>query len=289
MRGTLGIRTFGAGHRLVVLLPGIAASGSFYGAAFDRLGDIATVLVIDPIGFGRSIVKDGGGASFGLADHQNAILEVLSSPEFASRPVTLVGHSMGASLALAVAAAASREGSSITVARLIMFDAPLFISEHEARQRIAGMGWFEALLATGPLAHLLCAWMCRHRVLASYVAVAMNPSLPMPIARDGVQHTWFSYIGALESIVISDDWALALDAVGQRDLPVLLVNGIHDPVPVPGRTEQLACEHPNLGLLTHEGGHDLPLSDPDWCAETIALAHQRSPSQNAIPTTAWAS
>lgn len=202
MRGPLGVRTFGAGDEVVVLLPGIAASGSFYGAAFDRLGDIATVLVIDPIGFGRSMVEKDSGASFGLADHQNAIIDVLSSPEFASRPVTLVGHSMGASLALSVAAASS-EGPEITVAGVILFDAPLFVSEREARQRIAGMGWFEALLATGPLAQSVCAWMCRHRLLASYVAVAISPSLPIPVARDGVQHTWRSYTGAMDSIVMS--------------------------------------------------------------------------------------
>lgn len=120
--GPLSIRTFGDGDPIVVLLPGIAASGSFYGAAFDQLGDIATVLVIDPLGFGQSMVEPDGDALFGISDHQNAIIDVLSSSPLASRPVTLVGHSMGASLAIITAAAAA--DTAITIAGVIAFDAP---------------------------------------------------------------------------------------------------------------------------------------------------------------------
>lgn len=121
--GPLSIRTFGDGDPIVVLLPGIAASGSFYGAAFDQLGDIATVLVIDPLGFGQSMVEPDGDALFGISDHQNAIIDVLSSSPLASRPVTLVGHSMGASLAIITAAAAA--DTAITIAGVIAFDAPV--------------------------------------------------------------------------------------------------------------------------------------------------------------------
>ena len=267
--GPLSIRTFGDGDAVVVLLPGIAASGAFYGAAFDRLGDIATVLVIDPLGFGRSMVEPDSEALFEISDHQNAIIDVLSSSRFASRQVTLVGHSMGASLAIITAAAAAAD-AAISVAGVIAFDAPLFVSEQEARQRIAGMGWFETLLATGPIAHLVCSWMCRHRLFASYVAVAVSPSLPVAVSRDGVRHTWLSYTGALNAVVMSDNWLPALDALGKRGIAVLLVNGINDPVPVPGRADQLARLHLDLTASTHQGGHQLPLSDPDWCAETVA-------------------
>lgn len=269
--GPLSIRTFGAGDAVVVLLPGIAASGSFFGAAFDRLGDIATVLVMDPLGFGHSMVEPDSEGLFRIFDHQNAIIDVLSSSGLASRPVTLVGHSMGGSLAITTAAAAA-EGTALTIARVIAFDAPLFTSEQEARKRIAGMGWFEALLAAGPIAQLVCSWMCRHRRFASYAAIALNPALPVPLARDGVRHTWLSYIGALNSIVMSDHWLPALQALSQRNIPVLLVNGADDPVPVPGRTDQLAGSHPNVAAVSHKGGHQLPLSDPDWCAATVVRA-----------------
>ncbi|CAN7176675.1 alpha/beta hydrolase [Microbacterium foliorum] len=274
--GPLSIRTFGDGDPIVVLLPGIAASGSFYGAAFDQLGDIATVLVIDPLGFGQSMVEPDGDALFGISDHQNAIIDVLSSSPLASRPVTLVGHSMGASLAIITAAAAA--DTAITIAGVIAFDAPLFVSEQEARQRISGMGWFETLLASGPIAHLVCSWMCRHRRFASYAAIAVNPSLPITVARDGVRHTWLSYSGALNSIVMSDDWLPALEALGRRNIAVLLVNGTDDPVPVPGLADRLARSYPNLTVSTHRGGHQLPLSDPDWCAETVARAINGDPS-----------
>lgn len=269
--GPLSIRTFGAGDAVVVLLPGIAASGSFYGAAFDRLGDISTVLVMDPLGFGHSMVESDSEGLFAIADHQNAIINVLASSRLASRPVTLVGHSMGGSLAITTAAAAAG-GIGLTIARVIAFNTPLFTSEQEGRKRIAGMGWFEALLAAGPIAHLVCSWMCRHRNIASYAAVALNPALPVPLARDGVRHTWQSYIGALNSIVMSDRWSPALKALSQRNIPVLLVDGTDDRVPVPGRTGRLAGSYRNVTALSHRGGHQLPLSDPDWCAATVVRA-----------------
>ena len=262
--GPLGLRVFGQAEPVLVLIPGIAASQAFYGSAYDRLGDVATVVVVDPLGFGSSMDAGMKPDSFALTKHIEALSLALQELGFHRRPLVLVGHSMGASLALQWGAALDSD-----VRAVIAFDAPLYRSREEALSRVRHMGWFESLLSSGPLARAMCWWMCRHRTTASALAVLMNPAIPITIARDGVKHTWFSYIQSFHALVSGDTWILALSTLSTRQVPVDLVDGASDPVPVPGRAKILAVRYSNVTERVHPGGHDLPLSSPDWCTEYI--------------------
>ena len=262
--GRLGVRVFGQGTPVLVLLPGIAASQAYFGAAYDRLGEVATVVVIDPLGFGSSMDAGVSTDSFALEEHLAAVTGALRALDLDGRPLHVAGHSMGASLAIQWAAAG--DGDIRTV---VAFDAPLYRTRAEADERVRHMGWFEALLSTGPLAHVVCEWMCRHRAAASLLAVALNPTMPAAIARDGVRHTWFSYIQSFEALVASDTWSGAVTELSRRGVPLLLVDGETDPVPVPGRARTLAAEFPGVAASTHRGGHGLPLSSPGWCSDLL--------------------
>jgi pimeloyl-ACP methyl ester carboxylesterase len=262
--GRLGVRVFGHGNPVLVLLPGIAASEAYFGAAYDRLGEVATVVVIDPLGFGSSMDAGVSPDSFALEKHLDAITGALRALALDGRPLHVAGHSMGASLAIQWAAAS--EGDIRTV---VAFDAPLFRTRAEADERVRHMGWFEALLSTGPLAHVLCEWMCRHRFAASVLAVALNPTMPAAIARDGVKHTWFAYIQSFEALVAADTWTGAVATLSGQGVPVLLVDGETDPVPVPGRARALAAEFTGVTARTRRGNHDVPLASPGWCSDLL--------------------
>lgn len=262
--GMLGARVFGQGETVLVLLPGIAASQTFYGAAYDRLGAIATVVVIDPLGFGSSMDDATDPGTFGLTRHAEALSRTLAELGLDQRPLIVAGHSMGASLALQWAATLDQD-----VREIIAFDAPLYSSRREATNRVRHMGWFEAFLSSGPLARAVCWWMCRHRTMASAVAVLNNPSIPAPIARDGVKHTWFSYIQSFDELIGGDTWRGAFATLHARGVPVALVDGAWDRVPVPGRADFLAGSYDNVTAAVHPGGHDLPLSSPEWCTDFI--------------------
>jgi len=262
--GRLGVRVFGQGNPVLVLLPGIAASEAYFGAAYDRLGQVATVVVIDPLGFGSSMDAGVSTDSFALEEHLTAITSALRALNLGGRPLHVAGHSMGASLAIQWAAAS--DGDIRTV---VAFDAPLYRTRAEADERVRHLGWFEALLSTGPLAQAVCAWMCRHRSAASVLAVALNPTMPAAIARDGVKHTWFSYIQSFEALVAADTWTGAVASLSGRGVPLLLVDGAVDPVPVPGRALALAAEFGSVTASTHRGGHGLPLASPGWCSDLL--------------------
>lgn len=259
----LGVRMHGSGETVVVLLSGLASSERFWGETYDVLGQHAHVVAIDPIGFGASIRHPALQEIVDATVHVDAVLAVLRALDLHTQPVVFVGHSMGASLALR--AGARHEPTREVVA----FDAPLYRSAEEANDRIRHMGWFEALLSQGPMAERVCHWMCDNRTVARGVAVAISPRLPVAIARDSVEHTWPGYIAGFDSLVRDPGWSDALVDLAARNVPVRLVDGDKDPVPVRGRADELAERFANISTARRPGGHRLPLSDPVGCASIV--------------------
>ena len=259
----LGVRRFGAGEHVVVLLSGLASSERMWGAEYDVLGRYADVVAIDPIGFGASMHSPRLDGTVDAAAHVDALAAVLRELALDERPAIIVGHSMGASLALRFAAAHPPTRG------VVAFDAPLYTSGEEADERVRHMGWFEALLAQGPLAERVCEWMCNHRTLAAGLAVAISPRLPLPIARDSVRHTWRGYIAGFDALINDGSWADALRTLDERDVPVWLVDGTDDEAQVSGRADELGRTFTSVTSARLEGGHRLPLGDPTGCASIV--------------------
>ncbi len=261
--GPLSVRELGSGSPATVLLHGLTGSGDWFGAGFDPLADHGRLVVPDLLGFGRSM--DLARQDFSLDAHVAALDEMLDDLGLAEEPLTVVGHSMGAVLALHWA---SRRPNT---ARVVALCAPLYRSRDEAARHIARMGLLEKLFALEtPTARLTCAFMCEYRGLAQWISVAVSPQWPVPLARQGVLHSWESYLGGMNGIIQRPGWEEALQALDGKEVPVLLVNGANDPVPVRGRAEELADRFASVHSIEHPvAGHDLPASYPAWCTPLI--------------------
>lgn len=262
--GQLGVRLLGEGEPVILLIPGLASTQSFWGAAYDRLALTATVVVIDPLGFGSSMRHGPADTVLTATEHIEAVTAAVRELGLGGRPTTVVGHSMGASLALLWAA------QSPDVTGVVAFDAPLYRTRAEADERVHHLGWFEALMSKGPIAEATCAWMCTHREASALLSTLINPELPTPVARAAVQHTWPAYIGSFTNLVTDNGWMLALEILAAREVPVALVDGASDPVPVSGLALQLAQRYGSVRAITHAGAHHLPLTDAAWCVEVIS-------------------
>lgn len=139
--GPLRVRVFGRGEVVILLLHGMVASGDTFGAAYNILGQRARVVVPDLLGFGGSM--DTVGPSDAAA-HVAALDAALEALDLSQLPMVLVGHSMGAGLAIRWAAAHPDRARGV-----ITFGAPLYLSNAEAAERLGAMGPTVALLAGG--------------------------------------------------------------------------------------------------------------------------------------------
>jgi pimeloyl-ACP methyl ester carboxylesterase len=262
--GGLSVRVVGSGPAVMVLLHGLTGCGAAFGGRYDELAVDRRLVVPDLLGYGDSYLSDAP-HGFGLTAQLDA-LDRLADDLSLTGPLTVVGHSMGATLALQWAA---HRGSQVE--RVVAFSAPLYDNRAEGLERVRRLGPLEWLtVQDSRLAQLICGWMCRYRSLASWVAVAMSPKVPVPLARRGVLHTYPAYLATMDEVVLGTGWRTALNELEARGVPVQLVNGTDDPVPAPGRALALSGEHRNVTVLERRGvGHDLPLAQADWCATLL--------------------
>lgn len=251
----------GSKDPVVVLLHGLTATGISFSRHYDRLP--ATVVVPDLLGFGRSLSPRG--VNFGRQAHITAVCALLGEMGLQGRPVVLVGHSMGAVLALHVAAALA------DVRGVVAFSAPLYDSAGEAETHVIHATPMARLFAQGAAAQRVCGWMCAHRQLAGLVWPVFAPRWPRAIAAAGVLHTWPAYASSLQDLVLDSDYRAALAALAAREVPVCLVNGGDDRVPVTGRAVELAAEFDNLRTESvPDADHDLPIARPTFCSRRVA-------------------
>lgn len=253
----LSARVLGSGP-LVVLLHGLGASGRYWRAAYDRLGDDHLLVVPDLLGFGRSPRPDHG---YGPDEHAAAVCACLDAAGV-TEPAVLVAHSAGTTVALRVASTRPDR-----VRAVISIGPPLYPSPEEAARRVAGLGLMARLFANnGRAAERVCQWVCEHRELAARLAVLATPDLPPEIAADGVQHTWHSYSESLMKLVFAGDLSAWFDNIDQ---PILFVAGDRDAVCHREWLRTLADRHDNVQLETWPGDHQLPLANPDAIIELV--------------------
>ncbi len=88
----------GAGDPAVVFLHGLAGSGRYWYPVAERLGQARLQLhLVDLLGFGRSPWPD---VAYTVDDHLAALEGWRAAAGLADTPLALVGHSLGALLAL---------------------------------------------------------------------------------------------------------------------------------------------------------------------------------------------
>lgn len=249
----------------MVLLHGLTGSGGVWSAHYDVVARGRRLVVPDLLGFGGSLREHG---DFSLAAQLSALDAMAAALHLDGLPLTVAGHSMGGVLALHWAAHRAE------TTRVVTFCAPLYRDRDEADRRIGALGVFERLLALEtPLSHAVCAWMCRHRRLAAWLAVVSAPRTPVPVARRAALHSWESYLGGMNALIRDSPWEASVQRLAARGVEVLLCEGAGDVVPVPGRADELATRHPAVRVEVHpDAAHDLPLSEPRWCVDRLAAA-----------------
>lgn len=179
---------------------------------------------------------------------------------------TVVAHSTGGIIAAALALRAPDQ-----VKRLLLIGLPVYADPTVARAEIGRLGPMAKATVQGRRsARLMCAAMCRFRPLAELLAPLLASDLPAAVARDGVHHSWPSYQGTLEHVLVKHPVG---PDVMTAPCPVTLLHGRHDRTALIEPVEKLASQahrrNRPVELLVTEGDHHLALRRAAMVAEVI--------------------
>jgi pimeloyl-ACP methyl ester carboxylesterase len=249
----------------VVLLHGILASGVYWTDVATKISG-RRVIAFDLLGFGSSPRPKPN--EYAYDDHVQAIVAALTASDVRG-PVTLVGHSMGALIALRLAA----ERPDL-VRNLVLIGMPIYSSATEARA-VVGSTWIRRKLIYGPTARLFCSIWCQLlKPISRRAAPSYLRNMPAAVARASIEHSWRSFSRSLASIV--EIQSVATD-IARLVRPTLIVSGDQDAYSHP--TSNLSRpEH--VHTVTLSGGHQLPIEKAAEIADLI----QDAPSDTSART-----
>ncbi|MFV1960994.1 MAG: alpha/beta fold hydrolase [Acidimicrobiia bacterium] len=243
-----------------VFLHGLGGTHRYWTAAGGaRLLPRGSALV-DLFGFGwspRPLTR------YTLENHLSALESALGD----RAPFILVGHSLGAALAVAYAARHPAD-----VERLILISLPAYESQRSAvrwlRQRLRG--WFFTNMV---LNVIVCIGIRR---LLGPVLPFIIRDVPREVARDLVEHNFMSSTTSLWNVLYRHDIRTETSALPE-ELPVLFIHGTDDTTAPIDQIRRLTYERDGWRLVELKGVDHHPwLRQPETCAELIAATATRA-------------
>ena len=245
----------GHGDERLVFLPGLANTTRYWESRVAPLAQDRQLLLVDPLGFGRSPKP---WTTYSVRRHVMELHRVLES----RGPVTLVGHSFGAILAIAYAGLYPDN-----VRGLVLIGLPVFHDEEEARRcvraRPAPERWVLTNIVLASLACVLTRRLFRH------VLPGFTVDSPPEVMEDLMLHTWRSSTSTLWEGIYRFN-VLGAAAALPQDLPCLVLHGELDKTAPLSGVEELVQRQPRWTLRVLPGGDHHPLlRDPQWVLGNI--------------------
>lgn len=254
----------------MTFLHGLGGTGRYWEAASvaPRFQGSRTEL-IDLYGFGRS---PRPWRQYTLESHLDALERAIEP----GTPRVLVGHSMGAALALAFARRFPARVDALCLVAL-----PAYGSRRDARAWFAGQrgGWiYTNLMATA----LAC--IVTRRVAGRWLP-RLLPDVPAVVARDLVLHNVMSSTTSLWNVLYGHD--VEADALGlDPRIPVTCIHGVADRTAPFERVAALARRRPAWRLVPLGADHHPWLRDSAACHAQIAELLAAVRSGRAVPACA---
>jgi pimeloyl-ACP methyl ester carboxylesterase len=251
------------GDPALVLVHGLATTGKYWGAMYDTLATHRTVLAPDLLGFGGSQDPDRTPEEYGLPDHAHELWRAIDQLTLPDQRVVICGHSLGGLVGLHAAAMRPARVQS-----LILISAPLHDEYETAITHIERRGimvrWFGTDRWT---ARLLWKTICPRPKLAMSVSRLVSPHLPTELSRETIRHSWAAYIGTLRGALGHRTWREDMRTLAKDGCSITLVRGDRDHT-----LERQLYEDREDGVDLLEcarAGHQLPLTQPEWCVELL--------------------
>lgn len=234
------------------------ASGHYWGPIAERLSGRINLRGFDMPGQGRS---DDWQPGVDDPDYHTAVTRIAAS--FIDRPFDLIGHSLGATVALRIAVAAPEAVRSLTLIEPVLFAASPHLSQDGTTMAFAadlGAGRTEAAAR-----RFLSVWGDRnYDDLPSEVQKNMCRQMALVAATNGT---------------LTQDTARILRADGLEAIaaPVLIIMGAKTVPVIHDIAAALAARLPDVGRAqVPDAGHMVPITHPDAVTGLIAVNLDRA-------------
>jgi pimeloyl-ACP methyl ester carboxylesterase len=200
---------------VVVLLHGYMMSLNYWDIVRAELSEDHTVIAIDLLGFGASPKPKH--AAYDYDDQLIAISQIVTSLHL-SDPFTMIGHSMGALIAVRFATVYPH-----MVRSLCLLNIPLFVDAVEARRDLAGTNFFYKMSLYYGVHAIICPVF-----RTTPLQLLMRASLPKMYSD---RATYFfsnsarSRVGSLHNIIENQN---SIEDINALNIPIRIVLGTKD-------------------------------------------------------------
>ena len=251
----LHVECYGEGGKNIVFIPGLGGTTRYLSGGIGPLAENYRIVLVDLLGFGASPKP---WTRYSVERHVAALHDALIS----FGPITLVGHSLGALLAVAYAA---RFADQVT--NIVLIGMPYFGSEAAAYRYLrSGKVKWGFLYTNVVLAMVTC--ILTRRVFG-WLLPQIRRDIPREVAEDLVKHTWRSSTSSLWEVVYRYDAADSLRQL-EEQIRVLMIHGRYDDVAPFVAIQKLADERPDWRLIALDGiDHHPFLRIPYICQDYI--------------------
>lgn len=231
----------------VVFLHGMAGSLRYWTDYRDRLSSTHTVITLDLLGFGHSPKPH---IEYTADTHVIAILQTLD--KIGVTDFTLVGHSMGALIAVHLADKIPRR-----VTDLVLISVPIYTSPRQSRQRITLDRKRRKYAYYGLTSKVLCTtWCTLLRPISRRVAKYYIKNKPLYVSEDSVLHTWHSFSSSLFHVIEHQHFDRDIQLLNR---PIVMLYGDDEDSVVLENAATIAKFNSTVAIEILIGTHSLPL------------------------------
>lgn len=226
-----------------------------------------------------SVDRPGYGHSAGRALDQlgNAAVITEMLDEQPDHPMIVVGHSLGAGIAIALAATAPRHVQALVLVAPAAGPAAITATDHALAAPVIGpaLSWLGFRLV-GLALHIPAL---RRRILRDRVGLTPTDADEV-VRRVSRGDVWRSFTAEQRHLMI--DAHLLQQSLRRVTCPVVIVAGTHDRIARPNVIAAISRQLPEAKLLTTDTGHLIPIDDPDTVVDgvlhAVRLQYRSSPA-----------
>ena len=231
----------------ILLLHGLAGSMNYWDRGISAAGNTHNLYMPDLLGFGDSPKTK---SEYTIDEHLIGIEKLMVKEKLNNGRTLVIGHSMGALLALALVSRHPDWYGGITLISL-----PVFSNREDMKNQYKESGSLFEKISVSSFGKFFCMI---HPLY--YIEWFRPDNIPSDIFQESKKHTWLSYERSLENIVLNEE----ITSQAKKALKNKKINFIHGDRDITApyeRAQAFATHFSNSKfMIIEKGGHQIYLT-----------------------------